>query len=141
MTVTDLMRDVVVTAAPDTPISDLAGQMRDGGVGSVVVVDGDVRPTGIVTDRDITVEAVARGRDPESVLAGDVMTPDPVTVDQDTGVRELCTAICEAGVRRMPVVDDTGGLTGLVTLDDLVVLLAQEQNDLAAVITAESPAY
>lgn len=141
MTVSDLMRDVVVTASPDTPASELARQMRDERVGSVVVVDETIRPTGIVTDRDITVEATAAGRDPDEVLAGDVMTPDPTTVTADTGVMELCDAMAAASARRMPVVDDQGSLTGIVTLDDLSVLLAREQGELASVIEAESPAY
>jgi CBS domain-containing protein len=141
MTVADLMRDGVVTASPATTASELARQMRNERVGSVVVIDDAVRPTGIVTDRDITVGATAAGRDPDTVLAGDVMTPDPATVHVDAGVTELCDALREASVRRMPVVEDGGELAGIVTLDDISVLLAREQNDLAGVIEAESPAY
>ncbi len=141
MTVADLMRDGVVTASPATTASELARQMRDERVGSVVVIDDAVRLRGIVTDRDITVGATATGRDPDAVLAGDVMTPDPVTVHVDAGVTELCDALREASVRRMPVVEEGGGLAGIVTLDDLSVLLARQQNDLAGVIESESPAY
>ncbi|MFW5900815.1 MAG: CBS domain-containing protein [Halodesulfurarchaeum sp.] len=69
-----------------------------------------------------------------------MMTEDPVTVAVDTGVFELCNRMCEEGVRRMPVVDD-GELAGIITLDDLTVLLTGELGNLAGVIEAESPTY
>jgi CBS domain-containing protein len=140
MTVSDLMREDVVTASPDTPTDELAQQMRDENVGSVVIED-DGRPTGIVTDRDLTIGPFAAGDDPGSRTAQDVMTADPATVTADTGVMELCNRLCEASVRRMPVVDGSGELAGIVTLDDLNVLLAREQQNLADVIEAESPPY
>lgn len=140
MTVADLMRENVVTAPPDATATDVARQMRDENVGSVVVEDGG-RPTGIVTDRDLAVGPVAAGASPDAQRVQDIMTADPATVTTDTGVMELCDRLCEVGVRRMPVVDDDGALAGIVTLDDLHVLLATEQQDLAEVLVAESPPY
>lgn len=142
MTVADLMRDDVVTARPDESAGDLARRMRDEGVGSVVVVDGAGRPIGLVTDRDLAVGPFAAGACPDERTAEAVMTPDPATVAAATGLMALSNHMSEAGVRRMPVVDeDEGALVGIVTMDDLHVLLAVEGRNLAAVIEAESPPY
>lgn len=139
MTVADTMREEVVTASPETPVNEVATTMRDENVGSVVVVENDA-PIGLVTDRDIAVRIAADQLDPAAMPARNTMTEDPVTVDVDTGIFELCTTMCEEGVRRIPVVDD-GDLAGIVTLDDLHVLLTGELWELAGVIEAESPPY
>jgi len=140
MTVSDLMREEVVTASPDESVRTVAERMRDETVGSVVVVE-DGRPTGIITDRDLATRIIAEGEDPETRAAMDVMTRNPATVTADAGVRELCDQMADACVRRMPVVDYEGNLAGIITHDDLNTLLADEQRELAAVIAAESPPY
>jgi CBS-domain-containing membrane protein len=86
------------------------------------------------------VRVAADGNDPGTLTAADVMSADPVTVDVDTGVFDLCTEMCNHEVRRMPVVDDET-LVGIVTLDDLLVLLTAELGSLVDVIGAESPPY
>jgi CBS domain-containing protein len=134
------MRPNVVTASPDAPASELADRMREHSVGSVVVVE-DGRPVGIVTDRDLSVGPFAAGDDPDETPARDVMTPDPETVTEDAGLMDVSERLCEAGVRRLPVVGDDGSLSGIVTLDDMAVLLTAELTDLAGVIQAESPPY
>jgi CBS domain-containing protein len=139
MTVSDLMREDVVTAGPEATAGELARRMRDENVGSVVVEE-DREPTGIVTDRDLAVGPFAAGERPDARTAREVMTPDPATVATDAGVMELCRRMAEASVRRMPVVDD-GRLAGIVTLDDILVLLAREQGRLADVVESESPSY
>lgn len=139
MTVRDLMREDVVTAVASTPIDEVAALMRDENVGSVVI-EGTDGPAGIVTDRDLAVDVLAESGDPTVVTAGDVMTPDPVTIDVDAGVFDLVSAMSEAAVRRMPVVDGDE-LVGIIALDDLIVLLARELDNLAGVIAAESPPY
>ncbi len=139
MTLADLMREEVVTVSPDVPVNEVATQLREEDVGSAVVVE-DGKPIGIVTDRDISVRIAADNLNPTQMTAGDVMTADPTTMDVDTGVLELSNAMCDAGVRRMPVVDG-GELAGIITLDDLTVLLASELNNLAGVVQAESPPY
>ena len=139
MTVRDLMRENVVTASRETPVKELATAMRDENVGSVVVVD-DGAPVGLVTDRDITVRIAAGRLDVDEMTAESTMTENPVTVDVDTGIFELCNRMDEEGVRRMPVVDG-GDLAGIVTLDDLTVLLSGELEKLAGVVEGESPPY
>jgi CBS domain-containing protein len=139
MTVADLMREAVVTATPETPVYEVATQMRDESVGSVIVVRDDA-PVGVVTDRDVAVRIAADRLDPDAMTAGDVMTEDPVTVAADAGVFELTARMCEEGVRRVPVIKGDR-LAGIVTLDDLSVLLSGELWNLAGVVEAESPAY
>jgi CBS domain-containing protein len=139
MTVADLMRETVVTTTRETPVNEVATAMRDETVGSVVVVEGET-PVGLVTDRDVAVRIAADRLDAGEMTAEGVMTGDPVTVDVDAGLFELSTVMCEQGVRRVPVVDD-GELAGIVTLDDLSVLLTAELSNLAGVVESESPPY
>ncbi|MGZ0745820.1 MULTISPECIES: CBS domain-containing protein [unclassified Haloparvum] len=140
MTVSDLMREDVVTARPDESVGDVAKRMEKENVGSVVI-ERNGRPEGIVTDRDLTTRVLANGGTADGWSAEDAMTRELRTVRTDTGVMELCNELGDACVRRMPVVDDDGNLAGIVTHDDLNTLLADEQRELAQVIQAESPAY
>ena len=139
MTVADLMREAVVTAAPETPVNEVASDLRDEVVGSVVVVE-DGTPVGLVTDRDVAVRVAADRLDAGDLTAADVMTEDPATVDVSAGILELSEAMNHASVRRMPVVDE-GQLVGIATMDDLNVLLVGELSNLSSVIQGESPPY
>ena len=139
MTVEDLARTDPIAATREASIAEVASLMREENVGSVIIEEED-RPVGIVTDRDITVNVTAEGRDPHEVAAEDVMTENPVTVERDAGVFELIETMAENSVRRIPVVDGDE-LYGIITLDDLDRLLSDEQQNLAKVIEAESPPY
>jgi CBS domain-containing protein len=140
MPIRDIVRTDIVTASTDQSAGNLATLMKEENVGSVVIEEED-RPVGIVTDRDLTLEVLESRADPREVTAGDVMTPDPATAGVDDGVFELIREMAAASARRMPVVADDGTIAGIVTLDDLVVLLADELESLAAVVEAESPPY
>jgi CBS domain-containing protein len=135
-----IVREQIVSASPETPLTELAKLMATENVGSVVIVEDD-RPRGIVTDRDITVEVVAREQDAASMTAEDVMTEDPVTVDADSGIFDVLRAMNDANVRRIPAVDSDGRVTGIVTFDDFVVLLGRELRLLGDVVEAEIPPY
>ncbi len=139
MTVDELARTDSIAATRQAPIAQVSALMRDENVGSVVIVDDD-EPVGIVTDRDVTIEVTAEGKDPADVTAEDVMTPDPVVVDGDAGLMELTHIMADNGVRRVPVVDN-GKLDGIITLDDVDQLLSDERQNLAKVVEAESPPY
>ncbi|TYL38405.1 CBS domain-containing protein [Natronococcus pandeyae] len=135
-----IVREQVVHTSPDAPLTDVAQLMDDEQVGSVVVVEDD-RPQGIVTDRDITISAVARGEDPEAKTAADVMSEDLVTVEADSGIFDVLRTMEESNVRRIPATDSDGTLAGIVTFDDFVVLLGREFKLLSDVVEAKIPPY
>ena len=141
MPVEDVARTGVVTARGEQSAGNLATVMTAEGVGSVVVVDEDDRPVGIVTDRDLVIEVLEPRLDPTEVTANDLMTETLVTVETGAGILDATTTMSEHGVRRLPVVDGDGALAGMVTLDDFTRLFATELDDLASVIEAESPSY
>ncbi|WP_255150223.1 CBS domain-containing protein [Halorarius halobius] len=140
MPVSDVARTDVVTASRAQTAGNLATVMSEEEVGSVVITD-ERKPVGIVTDRDLVVEVLEPRRDPKTTTAGDVMTESPATVTATEGVFEATRAMHDNTVRRMPVVDDEGNVAGIVTLDDLLVLLTDELDNLASVIESESPPY
>jgi len=140
MPIRDLARDSVVSASPETPVPELARQMRDENVGSVVVTDGD-SPTGIVTDRDLATRALADEAAAADLSAADVMSSDLWTVGPDAGFYEAAQVMSDNGVRRLPVCDESDALVGIITADDLTELLADESQELAKVIRAQRPEY
>ncbi len=140
MPIQDLARDDVVSASPETSVSELSRQMRDESVGSVVITNDD-QTVGIVTDRDLTTRVLAEEANPNDQTAEDVMSTDLCTVSPESGFYEAAQTMSEHGVRRLPVCTDDGKLAGIITADDLTELLADEQQQLAAVIQAQRPSY
>ena len=126
-------REPVVTIQPKQSVRDAALMMRDRHVGAVLVVDGD-RPVGIVTDRDIVMRAIIEGRDPNTTTVRDVMSDSLTVVGSNQKIDDAVIAIRTAGVRRMPIVDAAGKAIGIVTLDDLVVLMAGELTMVAGAV-------
>jgi len=120
-----------VVAELDEPVIEVARKMRDGRVGCVVVTRRG-RPIGIVTDRDLAVRAVAEGLDPRVTPVSDVVTYDPTTLPRTAGIDTAVRVMSERGVRRLPILAEDGRVSGIVTADDLTVLLAQELADLGA---------
>ncbi|QFU83155.1 CBS domain-containing protein [Natronorubrum aibiense] len=140
MPVDNLARSDVITAATDESVQALATMMNDEDVGSIVITDGD-EPVGIVTDRDLTLEVVAEGTAPDELVAEDVMSTDLCTIAHDSGFYRATELMSEHGVRRLPVTDGDGDLTGIITVDDLNELLADEHQQLADVVQAQRPPY
>ena len=118
-----------VVAQLDETVVVAARRMRDFRVGCVVVVR-DARPVGILTDRDLAVRVIAEGRDPETTLVSDVVTYEAATLPREAGIDTAVRVMSERGVRRLPIVTETGNVTGIVTADDLIVLLAKALGDL-----------
>lgn len=119
MEIRDVMTESVVTAAPDSSVRSVAELMRERNVGSVVLVDGRGAPVGFITDRDLAVSVLADGRDVEEPAIGHASTP-VVTGKLAMDVAEAAALMTSHGIRRLPVLDGDR-LTGIVTLDDLVV--------------------
>ena len=118
-TIRDVMTTDLVTVGPDATAAEAARAMRDRSIGPVLVVDGDTI-CGILTDRDITVEAVAAGKDPETTKVIDLCTANVQTVTPETSVEEAVQLMQDNSIRRLPVVEG-GKAVGIVSLGDLTV--------------------
>jgi CBS domain-containing protein len=122
------IREVVVTTR-ETTVMAASKQMRELHVGGLVVVDessGKQMPVGIVTDRDIVIGVVALGLDPATLTVGDMMTSDLITCTEKDPVFEVLQTMRRRGVRRVPVVDPKGALCGIMALDDILAIIAEE---------------
>jgi CBS domain-containing protein len=141
MSVVSLLIHEVEAIAPDTKVIDAARQLRDSRVGSLVVIDEQRRPMGIVSDRDVTVRLVAAGRDAARTSVRDIMTPMPTTVLRDSSIESVLGAMRMGRVRRLPVVDGLGRLIGIVTLDDTLRLLAEELGEVERLLEEQRPPH
>lgn len=108
-------------------------------VGSLVIVDSIKRPVGIVTDRDLTIRALVAGRDADTTAERDVMTAAPVTIGEDEPIELAVKKMRRGAFPRIPVVDKSGALVGLVSIDDILGLLVEEFADVGALLERESP--
>jgi CBS domain-containing protein len=134
--VRDLAQQAVVTAPADCTLAQCARLMRSEHVGSLVITD-EGRPRGMLTDRDIVVEAVAVQLDPGTLTAGDVMSTPVTTVREDDDLFDALARMREAGVRRLPVVDGDGKLSGLLAVDNVLEVLAEQLDSVVRVVKAE----
>jgi CBS domain-containing protein len=125
----------VVTAQPSDPLTSIARSMDRHNVGTVIIVEHG-RPVGMVTDRDLALQVIARGASPQKPV-GEVMSAPVKTVDRDEGVFDTTRAMMDAKVRRLPVVGEDDRLVGIVTLDDLLEVLSRELSNLIAGIKPE----
>lgn len=136
MDVQELEHRPATTCTPDTPLADVARLMRKDNVGSVVVTDAHGRLAGIVTDRDIVVHAIAESMDPSTPVER-VMTRDVEYLYEDADVLSAANAMAGNGYRRLPVLDNQGHLTGVVSFDDLVVTFSDQLERLGRAVRTE----
>jgi CBS domain-containing protein len=136
MSIASLLKRPVCTLPPDVPCQEAAQLLRDERVGCVVVAENE-RPLGIVTDRDLVVRVMAESLDPEKTLLREIMSGEPVFLTGERGLDQALVTMRQQRVRRIPVVDADGRLEGVVALDDLLPLLADQLADLAEAIRGE----
>jgi len=125
-----------VTCTRDETVQGAALLMRKHHVGDLIVIDGadgQAVPVGIVTDRDIVVSVIALGLDPAGLQVDDIMSDDLLTCRENDDVYETIEHMRLRGIRRVPVVNGAGGLTGIVSVDDLLEFLAEEMGDLSRI--------
>jgi CBS domain-containing protein len=131
MLVSEIMSRDVKIAAPGDPLVKAAKMMAESDVGFLPVGEND-RLVGMVTDRDITVRAVAKGRAPSDCTVRDVMTSDVKYVFEDDDTEDVARNMADLQVRRLPVLNRDKRLVGIVSLGDL----ATRGDDSAAIETA-----
>lgn len=130
-------REVIITG-PETTVLEAAQLMRKHHVGTLVIAEkseGLARPLGIITDRDLVLGVMAPGLKPDTILVSDIMNEHLFTVLEEESVIETIRIMRGHGIRRIPVVDRQGVLQGIVSLDDLVMLLAEQMTELSKLIT------
>ena len=118
MLIKDVMTRDVDTIAPDTTLEVAARHMRDRDIGSLPVGEND-KLVGMVTDRDIVLNAVATARDPTTTTAREVMSPKLLYCFEDQSVEDVLANMADVQVRRLPVVNREKRLVGIVSIGDL----------------------
>jgi len=141
MRIGEICSRTVVTCRRDTRVTEVAKMMRDRHVGAVVVVEspGDQRPrpVGILTDRDLVVQVMAKGANPDELLAGDLVAGLLTRASERETVYDAVWHMRGHGVRRLPVVDDHDGLVGILAADDVMRVLAEAMMDVSRTVPVQ----
>jgi predicted transcriptional regulator len=140
MLVSEFCNREVIIVDRATTILEAAKLMRSEHVGDLVVTDnrnGQQVPVGILTDRDIVVELLAEEIELDKVSVGDAMSYELLSIKEQDGLHETIEKMSGHGVRRLPVVDDAGALVGIVTVDDLMELIAEQLTGLVRLVSNE----
>jgi predicted transcriptional regulator len=140
MPIGEICNREVVVMKKKYSILEAAKLMRDYHVGNVVVVEekeGQVIPVGILTDRDIVVELIAKNVPLDSVFAEDVMSSDLASVSENRGIWDTIKCMRGKGIRRIVVTGDKGNLVGVLSGDDLIDILSGELSDLVKTFMRE----
>jgi CBS domain-containing protein len=142
MDVASLCRRNVVTVHRSDEITAAAATMRERHVGYLIVAEPDLaegrqRPVGVLTDRDIVVSIVAKDADPRTLRVEDAMTREPVCVKETDSISNALESMRRIGVRRVPVVDALGRLSGVLSLDDILDALSDQLANVAGSIRSE----
>ena len=116
----------VMTANREISITEAARLMKLTGIGSLVLTDDSGRPTGIVTDRDL-VAKIGTNIDPREVAVATCASQTLITIEAGCEAADAIALMARHGVRRIPVVDEDGALTGMVTMDDLLIQLGDAE--------------
>jgi CBS domain-containing protein len=124
--VREVMTERPRCVTPETPLNQVAELMDAEDIGSVPVLDGE-RLTGMITDRDIVIRAVAKGKDPRGMPVREASSNELVTVNPDSNLSDAAELMATYQVRRLPVVDDDNRLVGIVAQAD-VALQAKEKD-------------
>lgn len=132
MTLAELATRPAVTTPQTATVAQAARQMLESEIGFLVVVDDKGRPTGVLTDRDIVVRAVALGREADTPVAA-VMSHHAASVGADDTVADAARLMADRQCRRVVVIGRAGGPVGVLSLDDL---LRETGEDLAQVARA-----
>jgi len=125
----DVMTREPVCCEPEISVTEVASVMKREDVGSIPVVEslGDKKLVGIVTDRDLVVKILAGGVSLESALVRDAMTPNPASCCESDDVSRAVELMSDRKVRRMPIVDETGRLTGIIAQADVATRVENDR--------------
>jgi CBS domain-containing protein len=127
MKLSSIMTGGIETIRPQATLAEAAKKMASQDIGSLPVCSDRRSVVGIITDRDITVRAVARGMDPNQTRVEEVMTKDVLSCRSDSEVEEACVLMEKRQVRRLLVTGDDDTPVGIVSLGDIALCLRESQ--------------
>ena len=136
--VREIMNNQVVWVRPEATAREIARKMADSNVGSVLVCEQN-RLMGVISDRQLAVDCLAKGGDADTCLASDIMTRNPITVSPDTSEMDAVAMIGRHQVRRLPVIENSV-VVGVVSVADLAKDLANCPECVAALANELSKA-
>jgi CBS domain-containing protein len=131
MSVGKISTKEVATAIPDETLRQAARRMAARNVGTLVILDSSGRPSGLVSDRDLMLQVLVEERNPDATTVSEVMSTPVAAVHERADIDDALREMAACRVRRMPVVDDAGKLTGIIALDDVLGFFAKEAADVA----------
>jgi CBS domain-containing protein len=130
---------VVATAGSDETVLEVARRMAQHNVGTLVIVNEKSEPLAIVTDRDIVIRCVAPELDPRSTPVSVIMSRAVRSVDESTPIEQALRTMASAGARRLVVTGAEGRLVGVLALDDVAQLVAEEAEAIGRLLGKEAP--
>lgn len=139
MSVGKICNRSVVVVAPDDSVREAARRMAQYNVGTLVVLDAEERLLGILSDRDVALRCIGSNLDPDADSVGDVMTSPVRSVPESTPIEDALSTMAASGVRRLPVVDTEDHLVGILSLDDVLELLAEEAEAIGRLLRKYGP--
>ena len=139
MTVGRICTREVFLASPNESVAAASRRMLDENVGTLVVLDPSRQPIGLVTDRDLVRRVLAVGKDPDKTRVAEVMTEGPRFAHEGMPIEQALQLMRAGNHRRMPVVDSYGKLAGILSLADVLVLLASEFADVGRLLDVRAP--
>jgi CBS domain-containing protein len=137
MSISKYVNRNVCSLSEDASLSEAVTLMKDKNVGSIVIVKSvtsDPTPVGVLTDRDIVIKLLADEVNLKIISVKDTLTSTVCAIKEQEGMDETIELMCDNAVRRIPIVNEQGQLTGIVTLDDLIVALANKMHHLSELI-------
>ncbi len=137
--VKEVMTTVVCTVRKNDSVHNLAKRLVDYGVGSAVVIENGT-PVGIVTEKDLISKIVARNKVPSEVSVEEVMSQPVITINPNTSLREAARIMMKKGIRRLPVVNNSGELVGIITDND-ILSVSLDLGEFASLLTQDAVGY
>jgi len=138
MSLQNFCQKPLVRISSEKSISEACQMLNMGNVGCLIV-ENDGKLCGILTDRDIALKVTGEQREPGTTKVAEVMTSDPIRISVDKDLQHLASLMRTFHVRRVPVVDGYDTTLGIITLDDLIVLLGDEMSEIGKAISEEFP--
>lgn len=137
MTVRDIMTSGVVSCKPETNLASAAASMWEHDCGVLPVVDENMHVKGMVTDRDICIALATRNQLASDITVGEVFSGDAFVCGANENVQSALATMRDHKIRRVPVVDEQGALTGIVSIDDIVLVATDKKSTRNSSITYE----